>query len=148
MAAAGLFEETDNEYRGLDILVNAGGVLNESKDGWRNMINTNVKGMIDCTNVGMELMNRRHRPGVIINFSSIFAIRPIPQLPLFSGTHAAVLGALLGFNKMENNDVRLLTVCMGPTDTTMLYNLSETDVGEWAKDNLLNLTDALKIRLK
>lgn len=49
---------------------------------------------------------------------------------------------------MNNNNVRFIIACMGPTDTPMLLNLVQDDIGEWAKDEQENLLDELKAKQK
>lgn len=49
---------------------------------------------------------------------------------------------------MNNDNVRFLTACMGPTDTPMLLNLVQGDIGEWAKDEEENFLDQLKAKQK
>lgn len=57
------------------------------------------KALIDSTELGAKLMSKSKRPGgVIVNQSAIFAIRPQPQLPIFSATKAAVLAATVAFS--------------------------------------------------
>lgn len=49
---------------------------------------------------------------------------------------------------MKTENVRLVTACMGSTDTPMLLNLTQDDIGEWAKDNDIDLLDKLKNKQK
>lgn len=49
---------------------------------------------------------------------------------------------------MSYCNVRLLTACMGPTDTSMLLKFAQDDIGEWAKHEQENLLDALKTKQK
>ncbi|XP_022174115.1 15-hydroxyprostaglandin dehydrogenase [NAD(+)]-like [Myzus persicae] len=82
----------------LDILVNGAGILNESFK-WTQMIETNVRALITTTELGIDLMKNSKTPGgVVVNLSSIYAIKPVPQLPIFSASKAAVRNATLGFS--------------------------------------------------
>lgn len=50
------------------------------------------------TKLGIDLMKDPKRPGVIVNLSAIYGIKPLPQAPIFSASKAAVLSATLGFS--------------------------------------------------
>ncbi|KAE9535688.1 hypothetical protein AGLY_007589 [Aphis glycines] len=141
-----LFNYTATNMGGLNILVNSAAILNESSM-WRRMVDTNVKALILSTQLGIDLMQTCKRPGgVIVNLSAIYAIKPLPQLPIFSGTKAAVRSATLAFSKMKYPNLRIVTACMGPTNTSMLLNLSSNDIGEWTKDEQEDLLDILKAK--
>jgi len=49
---------------------------------------------------------------------------------------------------MKYPNLRIMTACMGPTDTSMLLNLSPNDIGEWTKDEQEDLLDLLKAKQK
>ncbi|XP_025208135.1 15-hydroxyprostaglandin dehydrogenase [NAD(+)]-like [Melanaphis sacchari] len=144
-----LFNYTATNMGGLDILVNSAAILNESSM-WRRMVDTNVRALITSTELGIDLMKKFKRPGrgVIVNLSAMYAIKPLPQLPVFSGTKAAVRAASLAYSKMKDSNLRIITACMGPTNTSMLLNLSPDDIGEWTKGEQEDLLDMLKAKQK
>lgn len=50
---------------------------------------------------------------------------------------------------MGDSNLRILTACMGPTDTSMLLNLSPDEIaGEWTIDEQEDLLDILKTKQK
>jgi NAD(P)-dependent dehydrogenase (short-subunit alcohol dehydrogenase family) len=113
----------------LDVLVNNAGVafnrelLGNSDDEIERMIDTNLKGVIDCTRTFLPRMVER-RKGIIINISSGAGKYGFPGLAVYSATKFAVIGFTEALaREVERRGVRVFAICPGDTDTDMWRSL-------------------------
>jgi len=80
------------------------------------MINVNVRGLVDLTGRLLPLL--RERGGVIINIASTASFQPTPFMATYGATKAFVLHWSLALNQeLKGTSVRTLAVCPGPTST-------------------------------
>ncbi|KAB0792462.1 hypothetical protein PPYR_14421 [Photinus pyralis] len=121
------FKESLNHWKGLDIVINNAGILNE--DNWKMMVNTNTVGTIQGTFLGLKYMSKAKggKGGVIVNVSSVAGIDDgCYFMPVYSATKSFVLtfGRYLA-NPLyyEHNEVRIVTACPGWTSTDLGRNL-------------------------
>ncbi|KAF5272669.1 hypothetical protein FQA39_LY07696 [Lamprigera yunnana] len=115
-----IFESSFAHWSGLDILINNAGILNERK--LNESISLNCTATVNSTYLGFECMSKMKggNGGVIINISSIAGISPSYLSPLYSATKSfiASFSCAMGTNTYyKHNEIRILTVCPGVTDT-------------------------------
>ena len=90
------------------------------------MVQLNVTAVVELTGLFLPQMQQR-RDGAIINVSSIGGFQPIPYMSVYAATKAFILNyteALWAENKDKNNNVRILVVCPGPTESEF-YNRAD-----------------------
>ncbi|MDQ1523668.1 MAG: uncharacterized protein QOE47_1592 [Pyrinomonadaceae bacterium] len=118
-----LFEETERRGLEVDTLVNNAGFGSMgdflSLDVGRelNMIDLNVKSLVELTYLYLAPMRKRRR-GQIINVASTAAFQPVPYMATYAASKAFVLSfteALWDENRAYN--IRVLALCPGATET-------------------------------
>lgn len=122
-APARLFEETQKRELQIDLLINNAG-FGSMGDFAKldlahelNMIDLNVRALVELTHRFLAPMRERRR-GAIINVASTAGFQPVP----FMGTYAATKAFVLAFTEAlweENrpHGVKLMALCPGATDT-------------------------------
>ncbi|CAK1582155.1 unnamed protein product [Parnassius mnemosyne] len=120
------FKKVLNKFHRLDVVINNAAILNNEETLYKRMVDVNFTAVISGTMLALASMgiDKGGSGGVIINVSSMLALQPYMHLPVYSATKAAVLQFT---NNIATNDlytrsqVRMMTVCLGPTDTALLY---------------------------
>jgi NADP-dependent 3-hydroxy acid dehydrogenase YdfG len=129
-AVAAAIGEGEAQYGPVDCLINNAGIARLAKledqepEEWRDLIDINCTGVLNCMHVVMPAMKAR-RHGTIINVSSIAGRKSYPSHDVYCGTkffvHAVSEGAR---RNMAPYDVRVIVVSPGLTeseiDKTML----------------------------
>ncbi len=114
----------DDEWVNIDILVNNAGLgrgLNklheDNPDGWDEMIDTNVKGLLIVTKEVVKTMVRRKR-GHVINIGSIAGHQAYPGGSVYCATKHAVraITESLRMEMLENN-IKVSTIDPGMVET-------------------------------
>ncbi|KAK4872356.1 hypothetical protein RN001_014385 [Aquatica leii] len=123
------FEASFKHWGKLDILINNAGIINEQN--WEKTISINCGGIVHGTYLGFEYMGKlKHKKGgVIVNVSSIAGTEAISFVPLYSATKSFVItfSRALGNNfYYDHQNVKILTICPGLTDTPILPCLLQT----------------------
>lgn len=125
-------EATIKKWGSIDILMNNAGVLSEQD--WKRGIDINSGGVVRGTYLGLQYMGKNHgkNGGVIINTASIAGIIKYPVVPIYTATKHFVIA----FTRCTGNDlhydqtgVRVLAICPGITDTSILDRFSDPDFG-------------------
>ncbi|KAB0792461.1 hypothetical protein PPYR_14420 [Photinus pyralis] len=116
------FRVSLQHWKGLDIVVNNAGIGDEIN--WKSMIDINAVGVLQGTLLGFKYMGKHNggRGGVVINVSSYTALSPLFSAPVYTASKSFVLslGRTLGHPiYYEHNDVRVVTVCPGLTQTSL-----------------------------
>ncbi|MEM7792317.1 MAG: SDR family NAD(P)-dependent oxidoreductase, partial [Verrucomicrobiota bacterium] len=84
-----------------------------------NMIDLNIRGLVDLTCRLLPLM--KERGGVVVNIASTTSFQPTPYLATYGATKAFVLNWSLALNEdLRGTKVRALAVCPGPTQSNFL----------------------------
>ncbi|GLY99441.1 SDR family oxidoreductase [Actinoplanes sp. NBRC 103695] len=137
-AMAAVFDRAESEFGGVDVLVNAAGVMSLSPiadldlDVLDRIYRTNIRG----TFVVDQLAARRLRPGgAIINFSTSVVGTRIPTYGAYVASKSAVEGlSLILARELRGRDVTVNAVAPGPTATDLfLDGKSEEQVNTLAQ---------------
>jgi short-subunit dehydrogenase len=120
---ARLFEETTKRDLQIDFLINNAGFgsmgdfakLDRARE--LNMIDLNVRALVDLTHLFLQPMRER-KGGVIINVASTAGFQPVP----FMATYAATKAFVLSFSEAlweENRPfgIQVMALCPGVTET-------------------------------
>ncbi len=108
----------------VDVLINNAGVVTdrgaafETPDGdWTEMLSTNLRGVANCLRAVVPGMAARDR-GHIVNLGSFAGLYPVPGLPLYSASKAAIhnLSQSLRLD-LFGRRVRVTEICPGRVKT-------------------------------
>jgi 3-oxoacyl-[acyl-carrier protein] reductase len=122
-AVASLFDQAEQAYGGIDVVVNAAGVMSLAPLAdfdlavLDRMLRTNIRG----TFVVDQQAARRVRPGgAIINFSSSVIGRVLPTYTGYAASKAAVEAmTFILAHELRGRDITVNAVAPGPTATDM-----------------------------
>jgi NAD(P)-dependent dehydrogenase (short-subunit alcohol dehydrogenase family) len=109
---------------GLDVLVNsagigiAGRVEDLQVKHLDRQLNINLRGLLLVTQAALPHL--RSSKGWIVNLASIAGTQPVPILPVYAATKAAVISVTHSLNHdLDDDGVRAIAVCPGFVDTPM-----------------------------
>jgi NAD(P)-dependent dehydrogenase (short-subunit alcohol dehydrogenase family) len=109
---------------GLDVLVNSAGVgiAGRVEDAQLKHIdrqlNINLRGLVLVTQAALPHL--RETKGWIVNLASIAGTQPVPILPIYAATKAAVISLTHSLNHdLDGDGVRAIAICPGFVDTPM-----------------------------
>jgi NAD(P)-dependent dehydrogenase (short-subunit alcohol dehydrogenase family) len=109
---------------GIDVLVNSAGVgiAARVEDAQLKHIdrqlNINLRGLLLVTQAAIPHLKRSR--GWIVNLASIAGTQPVPILPVYAATKAAVISITHSLNAdLEDDGVRAIAICPGFVDTPM-----------------------------
>ncbi|HVM69163.1 MAG TPA: SDR family oxidoreductase [Gaiellaceae bacterium] len=113
-------------HGGLDVLVNSAGVgiagrLEDAQvKHLDRQLDVNLRGLALVTRAAIPHL-RRAAPGAwIVNLASIAGTAPVPVLPLYAATKAAVISLTHTLNHdLEDDGIRAIAICPGFVDTPM-----------------------------
>ncbi|XP_028030460.1 15-hydroxyprostaglandin dehydrogenase [NAD(+)]-like [Bombyx mandarina] len=131
---ASAYKQVLDKYKRLDGVINSAAVLSIDDNSFNRMIDINFTGTVNSTLKALDIMgaDKGGSGGVIVNISSLLALNLTSHLPVYAATKAAVLQFSIRMGTQEQftrTKVRVLSVCLGPTDTAILYknNLTKFD---------------------
>ncbi len=123
---------TIKKFGSIDILINNAGISlhkpfkETTSIEWDSLINVNIKGMLTVTQCALPYLRKgglaspKHREGgLIINIASDSALHPIPYLPIYSLTKAAVLNFSQSLDHEIKPFIRSIAVIPGSTNTDL-----------------------------
>ena len=127
-------------FREVDLLINNAGLAlgtapaqNASLEQWRQMIETNITGLVTLTHKLISTLIARK--GAIINISSVAASYPYPGGNVYGGSKAFVSQFSLGLRSdLHGTGVRVTVVEPGMTETE--FTLVRTGGNQDASDKL------------
>jgi len=138
-ATAELFEAIDRSWSGLDVAVNAAGILIEAKIAdmdiadFDRIVAVNLRGTFLIAQGAARLM-RQAGAGRLITISSELAYLGREDFSAYCATKAAVVGLTRSLARELAPDILVNSVAPGPTDTPMLDQESMSP--EWREKEL------------
>ena len=112
------------KHGGLDILVNSAGVgiagriEDQPAKHMDLMLGINLRGLALVTQAAIPHL--RATRGWIVNLASIAGTEPVPILPIYAATKAAVISLTRSLNAdLDSDGIRAIAICPGFVDTPM-----------------------------
>ena len=113
-----------DRHGGLDVLVNSAGIgiASRLEDAQLKhvdrQLSINVRGLALVTQAAIPHL--RQTKGWIVNLASIAGTGPVPILPIYAATKAAVISLTHSLNEdLDGDGVRAIAICPGFVDTPM-----------------------------
>ncbi|XP_022149218.1 prostaglandin reductase-3 [Momordica charantia] len=107
-------------YGGLDICINSAGIGSkipfhkDQTDGtktWRRLIDVNLVGVIECTQLAIKTMESMEKPGVIINLGSASGLYPLFADPVYTGSKGGVVMFTRSLVPYKRKGIRINVLC-------------------------------------
>jgi 3-oxoacyl-[acyl-carrier protein] reductase len=125
-AVAALFDAAEQHFGGVDVVVNAAGVMSLAPlaeldlDGLDRMHRTNIRGTFV---VDREAARRVRRGGAIVNFSTSITRLSLPTYAAYAASKAAVeaISPILA-KELRGRDITVNAVAPGPTATELFLD--------------------------
>jgi 3-oxoacyl-[acyl-carrier protein] reductase len=124
-AVAALFDRTEQEFGGVDVVVNAAGIMPLSPladldlEVFDRVVRTNLRGTIV---VDQQAVRRLRSGGALINVSSSLTKLARPGYSAYSATKGGVEAiTLILARELRGRDVTVNTVAPGPTATPLFF---------------------------
>lgn len=117
-------EEHVGRHGGLDLLVNSAGIgiAGRVEDAQLKhvdrQLNINLRGLVLVTQAAIPHLRRTK--GWIVNLASIAGTEPVPILPIYAASKAAVISLTRTLSvDLEDDGIRAIAICPGFVDTPM-----------------------------
>ena len=146
---AALASRVKEDFPHLDVLMNNAGVgmfknLNAPATdlaGLMAEMDTNVGGVIRVTSALIDILTANK--GTVINVSSVLAFAPVPAMPIYSATKAAVHSYTQSLRfQMEDSGVEVIELMPPAIKTDLTTEFSEGGISMITTDKLVELTFA------
>lgn len=126
--------EAEAKYGPADLIVNNAGLMQLSEvakqdpQQWDDMVDINVKGVMNCTrSVLSGMLAREH--GTIINISSVAGRKTFGNHVVYCGTKFAVHAMTEGLREeVSQKNVRVIVIAPGATETELLSHTTDAKV--------------------
>ncbi len=135
-----MFQNIENNFGTVDILINNAGISHfglfsdMEETQWNSIINTNIKGVINCSHLAINNMVKK-KSGTIINISSIWGVCGASCEVIYSMTKSAVDGFTKSLAKeLAPSNIFINSIACGLIDTKMNNNLSDIDKENFIAD--------------
>lgn len=135
-----------DEFGSIDVLVNNAGIMplsfikNLHQDEWDNMIDVNIKGVLNCIAAALPHMIE-NRSGHIVNISSIAGIKAYPTASVYCATKFAI-EAITESMRLELSDrynIRTTVIRPGSIDTDLTDSITDKEALEWMEKTVRDL---------
>ncbi|CAJ1201256.1 putative oxidoreductase [Companilactobacillus paralimentarius] len=130
-------------YGHIDVLFNNAGIMpvnnldQVAHDEWQNMLNINVKGVLNGIAAALPVM-KKQKHGHIITTSSVLGYEVLPGYAAYSGTKYAVRAIMEGLRQEEHaNNIKTTIIAPGSVKTELFNSINNKEVRE-------GLVDAMK----
>jgi uncharacterized oxidoreductase len=145
---ANLASRVKKDFPQLDVLINNAGIslyknLTSSIEDLENLtteMNTNFGGVIRTTSAFIDVLKKNK--GTLINISSALAFVPMPCIPIYCATKAAIHSYTQSLRfQLENSSVEVIEVMPPAVRTDMTSDLDKSkDIKTISTDELVELT--------
>ena len=127
-------KEAEEKFGAADCLINNAGVMllgkpeTQSLGEWNQMIDVNIKGLLNGIHLVLEGMIQRNH-GTIINISSIAGRKTFSDHAIYCGTKFAVHAISENIRQeVANSNVRVSIVAPGVTETELMSHTTDTAI--------------------
>lgn len=128
--------DTVAEYGRVDVLFNNAGIMPVNNldqlahDEWQNMLNINVKGVLNGIAAALPVM-KKQKSGHIITTSSVLGYEVLPGYAAYSGTKYAVRAIMEGLRQEEHaNNIKTTIIAPGSVRTELFNSINNKEVRE------------------
>lgn len=135
-----MIQNVIKKFGKIDILVNNAGIskvgifIDMNEEEWDKIINTNLKGTINCTHIVLKHMSSK-KSGVIINISSMWGNIGASCEAIYSASKGAINSFTKSLAKeMGGSGIRVNAIAPGVIETDMNKWLSEDERQELVND--------------
>lgn len=126
--------EAEAQYGPVDCIVNNAGLMQlgmaheQSPVEWDNMIDVNIKGVLNGIHAVLPGMKER-KAGTIINLSSVAGVKGFPNHVAYCGTKFAVHGLSETLREeVAADDIRVITIAPGAVETELLGHTTSEEI--------------------
>uniref|UniRef100_A0A672GJP3 15-hydroxyprostaglandin dehydrogenase [NAD(+)] n=1 Tax=Salarias fasciatus TaxID=181472 RepID=A0A672GJP3_SALFA len=128
------FQTAVKTFKGIDIVCNNAGILNEPE--WEKSVSINLTGVIRVGFVALEHMNKLTggRGGVIVNTASLAGLAPRPVFPAYAATKHGVVGftrSMAAASDALGYGIRFNALCPAGVQTN-LFDAIKAQMGQFS----------------
>ncbi|KAF5288182.1 hypothetical protein FQA39_LY03950 [Lamprigera yunnana] len=126
---ANAFESTVDKFSNVDLLINNAGIMNDAV--WEREIGINFVGTVIGCLLALDYYLPKYKTkkeGIIVNVASTTGLEVFGAVPIYVATKHAVVGLTHSWGSKshyERTNVRFLTLCPGPTNTTLAHGIDK-----------------------
>ncbi|RZC33904.1 adh short, KR and/or NAD binding 4 domain containing protein [Asbolus verrucosus] len=135
------FKTALNTWKGLDIVINNAGIMNDAN--WELQIAVNCNHVVRGSLLAIQYMGKNNggKGGVVVNIASILGLQELAGCPIYVGTKHFVVGLDRSFGTpffYNLTGIQFLTMCPGVTDTPLI-----SEAGKFALQGMGNIAKEL-----
>jgi len=129
-----VIDKTVEKYGRLDVLFNNAGIMpvnnldQVARDEWNNMLDINVKGVLNGIAAALPIM-KQQKSGHVITTSSVLGYEVLPGYAAYSGTKYAVRAIMEGLRQEEHaNNIKTTVIAPGSVNTELFNSINNDKV--------------------
>jgi len=129
-----VIDKTVEKYGRLDVLFNNAGIMPVNNldqvacDEWNNMLDINVKGVLNGIAAALPIM-KQQKSGHVITTSSVLGYEVLPGYAAYSGTKYAVRAIMEGLRQEEHaNNIKTTVIAPGSVNTELFNSINNDKV--------------------
>ncbi|CAG9411671.1 SDR family oxidoreductase [Providencia alcalifaciens] len=127
-------KDAEQQFGPVDAIINNAGIMllgnieNQNPDEWTQMLDVNVKGLLNGIHAVTDGMIKRNA-GTIINISSVAGRKTFPNHVAYVGTKFAVHGLSENLREeLSPHNVRVVVIAPGAVETELLSHTTNNDI--------------------
>jgi NADP-dependent 3-hydroxy acid dehydrogenase YdfG len=135
-----VIDKTVEKFGRVDVLFNNAGIMPVNNldqlahDEWENMLNINVKGVLNGIAAALPVM-KKQQSGHVISTSSVLGYEVLPGYAAYSGTKYAVRAIMEGLRQEEHqNNIKTTIIAPGSVKTELFDSINNDEVRNGLKD--------------
>lgn len=129
-----VIDKTVAEYGKIDVLFNNAGIMpvnnldQVARDEWDNMLDINVKGVLNGIASALPIM-KKQKSGHVITTSSVLGYEVLPGYATYSGTKYAVRAIMEGLRQEEHaNNIKTTVIAPGTVKTELFNSINNQEI--------------------